>query len=439
MKKWLVALLVLAAVVLLLSPGIIGRLAEQQVRQNIQWADDETVEVAVTTESFDRGWFSSAGRHRVVLMSGQLQGLLDGDEDHAMPSLIIETRVDHGIVPFTSLRGDSGSLKPSLARAVATLQLDPGDGQLIAIPGKIVSEIGLSGQTTGRYQLEAGTFKSGDVTIEWTGADIEFVLDPAKAFVAATGKIQPFSVISDSESAEFGEITFSADQSRTQFGFNVGSLSLEMGKVTVREREGAVTGIGKVTFDTNVHLDAERIYGRSRMQLEALRFPDYGDVDLNLDLVANGLDAASLGKITRALEEAQATVAPGQAMAGVYPAIEADLQRFLSAGMELRFDQLDVSMPQGDISSRISFKLPESDVSAPFSWAGMLLALDASADITVPAALVEMASAMNPQAGSIVQMGLLKQNGDNYEMRAQFASGLLSINGVPMPVPMPGM
>ena len=122
-----------------------------------------------------------------------------------------------------------------------------------------------------------------------------------------------------------------------------------------------------------------------------------------------------------------------------YDAIEADLQRFLSAGMELRFDQLDVSMPQGDISSRISFKLPESDVSAPFSWAGMLLALDASADITVPAALVEMASAMNPQAGSIVQMGLLKQNGDNYEMRAQFASGLLSINGVPMPIPMPGM
>lgn len=439
MKKWLVALLVLAAVILLLSPGIIGRLAEKQVQENAQWADDENVEFSVSTESFDRGWFSSAGRHRIVLKSDELQQKLAGGTRGALPSIIVETRIDHGIVPFTSLRSGGGSLRPSLARTVSTLQLDPGDGELVAIPGRIVSEIGLSGETAGHYRLEAGAFKDTDVTLEWAGADIEFLLNPAEARVSAEGEVQPFSVHSDTASAEIGAIRFSGEQAGTSFDFNVGALHLVVGEVSVRDRQGGVTGVGKITLDTDVKLDQERVNGRSRLKLEALAIPAVGDLDVSVDLVASRLDAASLGRITRALEEAQATANPGQSMSGIYPLIEADLQRFLTAGMELRFEQIDVSLPQGDITARISVMLPEADATAQFSWAGVLLALDASADITVAAALVDMVSGMYPQAASLVHNGMLKQNGDSYELQALFASGLLSVNGMPMPVPLPGM
>ena len=44
---------------------------------------------------------------------------------------------------------------------------------------------------------------------------------------------------------------------------------------------------------------------------------------------------------------------------------------------------------------------------------------------------------MNPQAGAIVGMGYLKQNGDVYEMDAAYKKGLLTINGAPMPIPLP--
>lgn len=436
MKKWIVALLVLAAVLLLVAPGIVGRLAEQQVLENASWADQTNARFSVTTERFDRGWFSSAGRHRITLQGGKLRRSLAAMAGVELPSIIVETRIDHGIVPFTSLSGDDGSLRPVLARTVSTLQLDAGGGRLIPIPGKLVSEIGLSGTTTGHYVLPAGSFEDDGLTLQWAGADIGFLLNTAQASSSATGTIHPFSATSATEAAEFGAVSFSAQQSRTKFGFSVGKLLLEMDRFTVRRQSGVSAGVGKVRLETDVSLLDDRVNGRTRMRLEALLIPGVGEADLQLQLLANRLDAASLGRIAAALDAAQS--AAGQAPDDLYSLIEADLQRFLSAGMELRFDQLDLSLPQGDVRSTFSLELPAADPDEPFSWAGTVLAMDAAMQLTVPAALIELAQAVNPQAGALVQMGLLKLNGENYEMQAQFARGLLSINGMPMPIPLPG-
>ena len=62
--------------------------------------------------------------------------------------------------------------------------------------------------------------------------------------------------------------------------------------------------------------------------------------------------------------------------------------------------------------------------------------LDAEADLVVAAEFVDFAMAMNPEAGAIVGMGFLRKNGDVYEMRAEYAKGLLTVNGAPMPIPL---
>ena len=59
MKRWLVVLLVLLALLVLVTPGIVGRLAEQNIEQNIEWAEAESPGVIIQTERFERGWFTS--------------------------------------------------------------------------------------------------------------------------------------------------------------------------------------------------------------------------------------------------------------------------------------------------------------------------------------------------------------------------------------------
>jgi uncharacterized protein YdgA (DUF945 family) len=165
MNRWLVALLVLLAVVILVSPGIIGRLAEQNMEEGIEWAESESPGVAITTEAFDRGWFTSEGQHRVVLEGGQFQ---DATERYAaatgnpeLPSLIIDTRIDHGLLPLSSLTRDSGSLVPGLASTISTFQLDPGNGVVVRcqrLPlhdGKRPLRIrGSAGQLAGRRPVD---------------------------------------------------------------------------------------------------------------------------------------------------------------------------------------------------------------------------------------------------------------------------------------------
>jgi hypothetical protein len=46
---------------------------------------------------------------------------------------------------------------------------------------------------------------------------------------------------------------------------------------------------------------------------------------------------------------------------------------------------------------------------------------------------------MNPQAGSLVAMGFLVKDGEDYVMAAEYAQGLVNVNGAPMPLPIPGM
>jgi len=60
----------------------------------------------------------------------------------------------------------------------------------------------------------------------------------------------------------------------------------------------------------------------------------------------------------------------------------------------------------------------------------------ASLYLTVPEALVQLATSMNPQAGAIVGMGYLKKDGDAYIMDVDMKKGLLTINGAPVPIPL---
>ncbi len=143
------------------------------------------------------------------------------------------------------------------------------------------------------------------------------------------------------------------------------------------------------------------------------------------------VDGQSLGRIIRALETVDDNAAPQELMA----LLDEDLRKLVSSGLELSFERFDFDLPQGPVSARMNFAVDASDP-AEFIWTSALLDLRADADLTVAEEFVDFAMAMNPQAGALVGMGFLRKNGDVYEMRAEYAQGLLTVNGAPMPIPL---
>jgi uncharacterized protein YdgA (DUF945 family) len=432
-KRSIVITLVLLALVILISPGIVGRLAENNLEQGIEWAKSDNPEVVVTTEKFQRGWFTSEGTHRIALRRDEFAALGAGN---SMPSLIIETRFDHGLVPVSSMSLSSGSLKPGLARMVSTLHIDDGSGKLTDIPGTVFSETSLGGETTGRYVLEAGSRDDEGGTATWSGAQLDFIANNANRELSLKGAVQPWSYRSGADEVGVGLVTIDASQHQSDFGFPVGELSLEINSLAVAGAAGPVGGFQKLTIDGTLAINDQKLDAHTTMSMQRLAVPGVGEVGLSMDATVSDLDAASVGRISKALNEARSTANPQAPSGDLFAVIQKDLESLLAAGGEFRFDRLDVALPQGEVRSKLRLTLAET--SGDFSWPSAILALKAAADIEVPEDLVELGRQMNPQAGSLVDMGFLQQNGDVYRMQAEFSGGLLTVNGVPMPMPFPG-
>ena len=442
MKRWLVVLLVVLAVIVLVSPGIIGRIAEKNLEENLAWVATESGGIEFQTESFDRGWFTSEGRHRVVLSGAAFREMAEnyrqrtGNDD--LPSLVIDTRIVHGLMPVASLTRQSGSLMPGLASTVSTFQLDPGDGELIALPGTLYSNVHLGGANESRFLAKAGKFEYGDVQIEWQGADIEVQFDRTNGALLVNGLIEPATITDDADTVRIGAISLAADQVRSDYGFNVGSAGFGVASFVVESPDSPVA-VGAIAFSGDANVADARLNFSSKISIDEIAIPGMGDMSFILDLALNRLDLGSMQVIVEAFREAQGSSDPETALAGLFPQIESDLQNIVSSGAEIRVDQLDVTLPQGKVTTKLLVEIPEGDSGAEFSWSSVLLAMTASADVRMPADLFESVKMMNPQASALVAMGILQRDGDDYGMKAEYAQGLLNVNGAPLPIPMPGM
>ena len=434
MKRWLVVLLVLLALLILLSPAIVGRLAENNIEENIEWAESDSPGVSIQTESFDRGWLTSEGRHRVVLDGGQFREMAEeytastGNAD--LPSLIIDTQLEHGPLPVSTM-------SPGLANAVSTFMIDPGNGVPIEIPGALTSKVGLSGASSSHLLLESGSFDLEDARLEWTGADMVFESDPSTGNVSIDGEISPWTISADDGAAGFSGMTITADQVRSKFGFGVGSVDMTMGSITLKDDSGLFS-ISEMSLNAESSIDDDRLNANTVFTMDQMTIPAFGAVDFGIDVSLERMDAASSAVIGKAFQDAQSAPDPEAALANLYPEIEAEVETLFTRGFSIRMNKLDVTLPQGVVSAKFSVDVPESD-DPNFSWATVLLGMNANIDFRIPGAIYEMAAMMNDQAGSLIAMGILVPDGADYVMDAEYAQGLINVNGVPMPVPIPGL
>lgn len=439
MKKGVVALLVIAALVVLISPAIVGRLAERSMDENLDWAAQENSDIVISSQGFDRGWFSSEGRHRIDVRDGQIADILleltSAEAGDALPALIIDTRLDHGLIPVASMTRENGTLAPGLGSAVSTVSIDVGDGdaEIFALPGKIYSKVGLAGELTSNYVLEPGTHRADEIDASWGNVNVTVTTNPVTGDVDFEGLIDSLNVAGGEDSLRIGALRFTGRQTPSRFGFNVGDIEFDVDHLTLgRELVGNATSFGPLSMRSSSSVDGDRVSGQAKLGLAGLTAPMMGDMSIDVDVTLNDVDGDALGAITRKLDSLDPNLDPDELLG----TISGDLERLLAGGLELRFDRFDVSLPQGPVTSQMHFVVTASDP-GDFSWTALLLALEASANLRIPAELVDLIVATNPQANAAIAMGILRKNDDFYTTEAAYKKGLLTVNGAPMPIPLP--
>ncbi|MDH3265777.1 MAG: YdgA family protein, partial [Gammaproteobacteria bacterium] len=191
---------------------------------------------------------------------------------------------------------------------------------------------------------------------------------------------------------------------------------------------------GPMNINATSGIAGDRLSGRSKVQIDDTPFADLGRAGITADVRLIDVDGSALGNIIDALDELQA----GGSSDDFMFVVQDDLQRLFSRGFELHVEQLDVALSQGAFASKFRFVIDASDAHR-FSWPAVLLALDASVEINMPTELVDYLTTIDPQMHAAIAGGFLRKNGDLYELKAAFKSGLLTVNDAPMPLPIPGI
>ncbi len=435
MKKGVVALIVVLALVVIVSPGIIGKLAEQSVDDNLARAVDQSGELVITSSGFDRGWFSSEGEHRIELGRGSMRDAftaLAGEQTTKLPVLVINTRMDHGIIPVTSMSRDKGSLAPGLGSAVSTLRLELEDGELIDIPGTIYSNVALDGDLASQYVLEAGSQDLEGGSMSWEPTTIDITADAAGGGYTFKGDVGGASVTEGGNVMTLGPITFAGNQAPSAYGFFTGDVSADVNSVSVDSGGLSAVTINGVSLTGSTRVDGDRAISDGTFRMDAMTVPGFGDVTYTVRADSD-FDAAAFGRFIAAAQ----SMSNGQASDQLMQALEPQAKDLVAAGLRIDVPQLDVTVPMGTIATVASLSIEGQDRDT-FEWTSLLLKTKGSVDIRIPEALVMMATSLNPQMGGVVAAGYLQKDGDHYVMDAKLDSGVLTINGAPTVLP-PGL
>ena len=439
MKKWLVGLLVLLAVLVLVSPGIVGLFAERSLQKAVDQAEQESSEIVVTTVQFDRDWFTSAGRHRIEFRGGELHAAASDIAKIAghdsVPALIINTELEHGIWPLTSTTDDNASFMPVLARSVSTMQLEADDGAVIDLPGVLHTELGLTGAARTRYLLDPGTLDAEDVRGEWGGADLLYSMAASGSSATVSGSIEPWKFETDTSAIHSGMVIIDAESSATPYGFNVGSLRLSADGLSITDA-GETVSLRSLNLNGDSEIDTGRLSGSGKFGLGGVSLPGFGEASIDFQLTTNGVDARSLQNIFAVIEAAQSSSDPNRRAQDIDDLIESDVRSMLSKGASVHVEKLVLALPQGELNATFSFDMPQSDRVIVKSWASLGLLMNASVNISVDEDLLRFAQSMMPELSSLIALGYLRRDGSVYRLLGKIENGVVTINGAPMSIPM---
>ena len=431
MKIWVVMLLVGLALLVLISPGLIGQFAERSVDENIRRGTVENDSVIVNALTFDRGWFTSEGQHRIEIKDGALadriRALANLSADVALPVITVTTRIDHGVIPVASMGRDDGSLLPGLGDAISMLSLTMPDGATIDLPGAVHTRIGLTGATHSTYALPAGEIEQDGGGLRWSDGQVEVDMHAATNRLDFSATLESLEILGAETPLQLAEFLVEGTLEPGSHGFALGDIAASIGTVTtasqvmgpVEAQGGSSIEDGQLalTFALDVQLDA----------------PGTGPARAIVDLDADGVDPEAFGRL---LGRYRAISADTGDPATTLLRLEPELQALLSHGLAIDIRRLELVLPDGMLEADLTARIRDNEVDAG-NWAALLLATTMSADIRADEPLMATLVELNPDAGALIGMGYLKADGDAYVTEIQYAKGILTINGAPLTIPLP--
>ncbi|MGH8495973.1 MAG: YdgA family protein [Gammaproteobacteria bacterium] len=440
-KRTLIILAVLVLVLAVLAPGLVGLLAQDRHENQIEMAMQSSPYIELTTGDFDRGWFSSRGRYRVELSDRFERQATAEKPVEELPALIIDSHLHHGPFALATAFSKGGTLLPVLGTVESKLTLVSADGEpMLELPGAVITNIHFDGGGTARYASGPVDIDDGGQHVTWGGADITAEFDSGATHMVSEGRIDALTAVDDEGRFESGPISFSGDQTLTDYGFRTGESEVHMASVGMASASSGRMKLEEFHVRYAAGMPEEFVVATVEMSLAELQADDWraGPAVLRFELAH--LEPAALGRLVKTMQGMGVRGEPdAKQTAATMAQASNDLRALLANGAIFSLEELRLQTPEGETFVKLHLEFPAGTDPAGGSMLMLAGAADGDLSLKLPMSLVAAAGSENPDSQQYLQMllesGFVEVQDENYVVDAEYSGGLLTVNGIPVPIP----
>ncbi len=440
MKKLAVALIFLV-LLLLVIPGAVGLVAENQFRKLSSNLDTESTGLKLIVEDYRRGWFSSRAQYRLSPEYPELEGYLRQGFDSfpGWPSVVIEAEIIHGPLLLGALGRDDGSRAPAIAQSFDDISVSSGNGELIRLPARMTTRLGFFGHYSNEIKVAPFTHEFSDSgepgRLNWDGMRLTTHFGPALDEVTLSGQVGAIEIRSGAFHFRAGPAQLRSQQARGEYGLWTGDVVLNWEGVRIDDPERFFF-IENISLETSSSITGGLFGQRISASISGLGMADWKAGPGKLQMSLERANAQALSELTAYLGEV-ASQGGDAGPSAVLPMVFPQLQALLAGGPQLALRDLSLETQEGMASLNIHLDFPESSPEAAF---GFMLGLEGSARLRLPGGLMDKLVILDPEGAASVQMladlGFLIRQGDTLVLDAAVKGGLLTVNGQPIPLPL---
>lgn len=421
----IIQLMLLALALVCIAPAAIGRLAESRQQFLIDSLAESVAGANLVTDEYHIGWITSRSVHRLRLddpayvdAARELTGIPNLEES---PELIIRSRIAHG--PWPLLQG-----RPGLARVHSEIVLAVGQDE-IEIPGDVITDIGLDGSGLAVFRSPGmeTTVESGSTFVRWHETNLEISFDRQVWNLGSRGTIGELELLGSNGEISFGPTRIDGQSEYTPHGFWSGQSRLTVEGFSMTGVDGASFLAENIVLDLVVLPHEDLVDHRYEVTLDRFSTARVEDGRLHVAAAAEGLDAAALGRLLAMRTGAQ-WPGDGESWATLFtPASRFQLRElWMDADGERVRLELECHLGRA--------------VAAEAGLAELLRALNGEGTVRLSEGLLPMmiGNGADPAAvESLVTIGYLRRTEEGLVSDLRLGGGLLTINGLPVPLPLP--
>jgi uncharacterized protein YdgA (DUF945 family) len=475
MKKFLIAVVVVLVIAIVGLPPVLGMRTESTISERMTGATPGGV-FESTIESFDRGWFSSTATVRMVVSDtyvsqlDAIYGVGQGPlETIRGAELLVGLDIDHGPVSFGN--GFFVGLSKFVARPTS---LSDSLQELVTVTGmpylfELRGRIGLTGVFA--FDADVPEFDFADPTLQAASSGVSVEGQLAGADLDLTATIDSVFLEYMGVAGDLTNLTFAADLEYLTPDLYIGTIEGGIDSIVVGDPTGgsALLSLHELTLVSRSGIDDDGLYDGGGEIGAATVVAGNGAFDL-----ANARIGFRIEDVAPEVLERYSTLWQDLAFddpSALSEQLQVLLQDLLATSPTLAYDPIEFEYFGDSFSADIVVRGSAASAAALDSFtlenpAWIAQVVDVSAHIDVAKALARrlanqaVTAQIESQLGgqglppgqdvaamaeeqvdvmltTVVGQGFVVDTGERYTTAVEFANGVLTINGNPMPFGLP--